>query len=75
MIATCMAKPTSNDMAPTADRRRDRKGDEMSDNKPFGGSVGSNGGQYATTVQYGGTAAAPANRPPYRAADGVSSKR
>ncbi|OBQ63362.1 thioredoxin [Mesorhizobium erdmanii] len=32
----------------------------MSDNKPFGGSFGSNGGQYATTVQYGGTAPAPA---------------
>jgi putative thioredoxin len=32
----------------------------MSDNKPFGGSFGSSGGQYATTVQYGGTAPAPA---------------
>ncbi|KRB20731.1 MULTISPECIES: thioredoxin [Mesorhizobium] len=32
----------------------------MSDNNPFGGSFGSNGGQYATTVQYGGTAPAPA---------------
>lgn len=32
----------------------------MSDNKPFGGSFGSSGGQYATTVQYGGAAAAPA---------------
>jgi len=32
----------------------------MSDNKPFGGPFGSSGGQYATTVQYGGTAAAPA---------------
>ncbi|WP_256753245.1 thioredoxin [Mesorhizobium sp. Mes31] len=32
----------------------------MSDNKPFGGSYGGNGGQYATTVQYGGTAPAPA---------------
>ncbi|TPK84432.1 thioredoxin [Mesorhizobium sp. B2-4-13] len=27
----------------------------MSDNNPFGGSFGNKGGQYATTVQYGGT--------------------
>lgn len=27
----------------------------MSDNNPFGGSFGSNGGQYSTSVQYGGT--------------------
>ncbi|TGQ03670.1 co-chaperone YbbN, partial [Mesorhizobium sp. M2E.F.Ca.ET.219.01.1.1] len=39
----------------------------MSDNNPFGGAFGSNGGQYATTVQFGGTepgkppAAAPAD--------------
>jgi putative thioredoxin len=32
----------------------------MSDNKPFGGSFGGNGGQYTTSVQYGGTAPAPA---------------
>ncbi|TIX38140.1 MAG: co-chaperone YbbN, partial [Mesorhizobium sp.] len=30
----------------------------MSDSNPFGGPFGSNGGQYATTVQYGGTDAA-----------------
>ncbi|TPK88534.1 thioredoxin [Mesorhizobium sp. B2-4-17] len=33
----------------------------MSDNNRFGGSFGSNGGQYATTVQYGGTEPARAN--------------
>jgi len=33
-----------------AGRRRDWKGNDMSDNNPFGNS----GGQYATTVQYGG---------------------
>ncbi|MEI9411043.1 thioredoxin [Mesorhizobium salmacidum] len=32
----------------------------MSENNPFGGSFGNTGGQYATTVQYGGTAPAPA---------------
>ncbi|RWP42553.1 thioredoxin [Mesorhizobium sp.] len=32
----------------------------MSDNNQFGGPFGSNGGQYATTVQYGGTEATPA---------------
>jgi putative thioredoxin len=32
----------------------------MSDNKPFGGPFGGNGGQYTTSVQYGGTAPAPA---------------
>ena len=32
----------------------------MSDNKPFGGSFGSSGGQYATTVQYGAAPPAPA---------------
>lgn len=30
----------------------------MSDNNPFGGPFGGTGGQYATTVQYGGAAAA-----------------
>src|SRR5690242_4988577 len=33
-----------------AGRRRDWKGNDMSDNNPFGNSAG----QYATTVQYGG---------------------
>ncbi|MER9298637.1 thioredoxin [Mesorhizobium sp. M0621] len=32
----------------------------MSDNNPFGGPFGGNGGQYTTSVQYGGTAPAPA---------------
>ncbi|MBZ9675260.1 thioredoxin [Mesorhizobium sp. ES1-1] len=33
----------------------------MSDKNPFGGAYGGNGGQYATTVQYGGAAPARAN--------------
>jgi putative thioredoxin len=36
----------------------------MSDNNPFGGSFGGNGGQYTTSVQYGGAAAAPAKAAP-----------
>ncbi|GLR43161.1 thioredoxin [Mesorhizobium amorphae] len=42
-------------MRPCAGGRRDWKGNDMSDNNPFGGQFGSNAGQYATTVQYGGT--------------------
>ncbi|MBZ9796934.1 thioredoxin [Mesorhizobium sp. ES1-4] len=44
----------------------------MSDNNPFGGSFGNNGGQYATTVQFGGTEpakAAPGNAPAGPAGD------
>jgi putative thioredoxin len=36
----------------------------MSDNNPFGGSFGGNGGQYTTSVQYRGAAAAPAKAAP-----------